>query len=80
MGEDSLRPFLEWKDKWTIVLGLTSNSGAQDFELQQLGDSLLYERVLQTVSRWGTPENTMFVIGATQADLFTRIRKLAGYL
>lgn len=76
MGEDSLRPFLEWKNKWTIVLGLTSNSGAKDFEMQQSGESLLYEKVLQTVSRWGTPENTMFVVGATQAEQFTQIRKL----
>jgi orotidine-5'-phosphate decarboxylase len=76
MGEDSLKPFLEYKDKWTIVLGLTSNKGARDFELQQAGDGLLYEKVLKTVSTWGTPDNTMFVVGATQADEFTNIRKL----
>jgi orotidine-5'-phosphate decarboxylase len=76
MGEDSVRPFLEYKDKWTIVLGLTSNKGAKDFELQQAGDGLLYEKVLKTVAAWGTPENTMFVVGATQADEFTNIRKL----
>lgn len=76
MGEDSLKPFLEYKDKWTIVLGLTSNKGAKDFELQQAGDGLLYEKVLKTVSTWGTPDNTMFVVGATQADEFTNIRKL----
>jgi orotidine-5'-phosphate decarboxylase len=76
MGEDSLKPFLEYKDKWTIVLGLTSNKGAKDFELQQAGDGLLYEKVLKTVSGWGTPDNTMFVIGATQPDEFINIRKL----
>jgi orotidine-5'-phosphate decarboxylase len=76
MGEDSVRPFLEYKDKWTIVLGLTSNKGAKDFELQQAGDGLLYEKVLKTVATWGTPDNTMFVVGATQADEFTNIRKL----
>jgi orotidine-5'-phosphate decarboxylase len=76
MGEDSVRPFLEYTDKWTILLGLTSNSGAKDFELQQAGDGLLYEKVLTTAATWGTPDNLMFVIGATQADSFESIRKL----
>ncbi|MBS1599833.1 MAG: orotidine-5'-phosphate decarboxylase [Bacteroidetes bacterium] len=76
MGEDSVRPFLEYKDKWAIVLGLTSNVGANDFELQKLDGEYLYEKVLKTVSRWGTPENTMFVIGATQSDWFEKIRTL----
>jgi orotidine-5'-phosphate decarboxylase len=58
------------------VLGLTSNKGASDFELQQTGDGLLYEKVLQTVSKWGSPENLMFVVGATQANEFVNIRKL----
>ena len=77
MGEDSIQPFLNYKDKWTIVLGLTSNKGAADFELQKAGDGLLYEKVLTTVSQWGSPDNLMFVVGATQADAFTNIRKLA---
>ena len=92
MGEDSVKPFLEHKDKWTILLGLTSNSGAKDFELQQLikdvdvfvedmhitrhNTSFLYERVLQTSSQWGTIENLMFVVGATQAEKFVNIRKI----
>lgn len=76
MGEDSVKPFLKHKGKWAIVLGLTSNKGANDFELQQTGNGLLYEKVLQTVSTWGTPENLMFVVGATQADSFINIRKL----
>jgi len=76
MGEDSVKPFLQHTGKWAIVLGLTSNKGANDFELQQTGDGLLYEKVLQTVSKWGTPDNLMFVIGATQADEFINIRKL----
>ncbi|MBS1917162.1 MAG: orotidine-5'-phosphate decarboxylase [Bacteroidetes bacterium] len=76
MGEDSVKPFLEYKSKWAIVLGLTSNAGAKDFELQKSGDEYLYEKVLTTVSRWGTTENLMFVIGATQADEFVNIRKL----
>lgn len=77
MGEDSVKPFLQFEGKWAIVLGLTSNQGAADFELQRMADqTLLYENVLTTVSRWGTPENLMFVVGATQADSFTNIRKL----
>ncbi len=86
MGEDSVRPFLEFTDKWTILLGLTSNPGAKDFELQKMAPSaepgrptseeLLYERVLKTAAGWGTPDNLMFVIGATQADSFTAVRRL----
>lgn len=92
MGEDSVKPFLEYENKWTILLGLTSNSGARDFELQKIikrvetldegmhtikaEEKYLYETVLQTASHWGSDENLMFVIGATQADEFTNIRKL----
>jgi len=76
MGEDSVKPFLQYEGKWAIVLGLTSNKGANDFELQQTGSGLLYEKVLQTVSTWGTPDNLMFVVGATQADSFINIRKI----
>jgi orotidine-5'-phosphate decarboxylase len=76
MGEDSVKPFLEYKDKWTILLGLTSNKGSKDFELQPAGDALLYEKVLTKASQWGTPDNLMFVIGATQADSFVSIRRL----
>jgi orotidine-5'-phosphate decarboxylase len=76
MGEDSIRPFLEYTGKWTILLGLTSNSGAADFELQAHQDGLLYESVLRKASHWGTIENLMFVIGATQAGWFNRIRAI----
>jgi len=76
MGEDSVKPFLQYEGKWAIVLGLTSNKGAGDFELLQAGDMLLYEKVVKTVSGWGTPDNLMFVVGATQAGSFTNIRKL----
>jgi len=76
MGEDSVRPFLEYTNKWTILLGLTSNAGAKDFELQRSGDALLYEKVLTTAAKWGSPDNLMYVIGATQADEFARIREL----
>ena len=85
MGEDSVKPFLQYEGKWAIVLGLTSNKGANDFELKQLlsenGEShlraaYLYERVLNTVSKWGTIENLMFVVGATQAEEFVNIREI----
>ena len=92
MGADSVKPFLEYKDKWTILLGLTSNTGAKDFELQQIISTeeileegihiskqqtkYLYEKVLDTAPRWGSEENLMFVIGATQADEFTNIRSI----
>ena len=82
MGEDSVKPFLQHQGKWAIVLGLTSNKGASDFELQPMFSedtnhgSLLYEKVLQTVSTWGIPDNLMFVVGATQADSFINIRKI----
>ena len=77
MGEDSIRPFLEYENKWTIVLGLTSNEGSKDFEQQKFADGdFLYEKVIQKVSSWGTPENIMFVTGATKANDFERIREM----
>lgn len=76
MGADSVRPFLEFKNKFTIVLALTSNAGAVDFELQDSGNMKLYERVLHTVSKWGSPEHLMFVTGATQAHALTHIRTI----
>jgi orotidine-5'-phosphate decarboxylase len=84
MGEDSVRPFLEYENKWAIVLGLTSNLGARDFEMLKLSgedeahlrSEFLYERVLRTISQWGTPNNLMFVTGATQATEFENIRSI----
>ncbi len=76
MGSDSVRPFLEYENKWTILLGLTSNQGANDFELQQAGDGLLYEKVLKTASSWGNPSNLMFVVGATRPEWFEKIREI----
>lgn len=76
MGEDSLRPFLEFEDKTVICLALTSNAGHQDFQLQQTGELKLYERVINTVCKWGNPDNLMFVVGATRANLVAEIRKI----
>jgi orotidine-5'-phosphate decarboxylase len=75
MGSDSIKPFLQFPGKWGIVLGLTSNPGAADFELQSCGEQLLYERVMQTASSWGNPGNIMFVVGATRSELIGAIRK-----
>jgi orotidine-5'-phosphate decarboxylase len=80
MGEDSVKPFLQFEDKWAIVLGLTSNPGSNDFELKMMAgekEEKLYERVIRTVSGWGTPDNLMFVVGATQSDEFIHLRNIA---
>jgi orotidine-5'-phosphate decarboxylase len=76
MGKDSVGPFLQFENKWAIVLGLTSNPGSADFELQQCGEELLYEKVLKTVSSWGSPENLMFVIGATRKEQLKHVREM----
>ncbi|RYZ51779.1 MAG: orotidine-5'-phosphate decarboxylase [Sphingobacteriales bacterium] len=76
MGIDSVKPFLGFKDKWAIVLGLTSNAGSNDFQQLQCEGSKLYERVLTTVASWGTIENTMFVIGATRKEQLSHVRQL----
>jgi orotidine-5'-phosphate decarboxylase len=76
MGEDSVKPFLDYENKWTIVLGLTSNTGSKDFEQQKIGEEFLYERVLRKASEWGTPNNLMFVVGATKAKDLEQIRKI----
>ena len=76
MGEDSVKPFLQFEGKWTIVLGLTSNAGSADFQLQMCGGEPLYKKVLKTVASWGTPGNTMFVIGATRKEQLQEVREL----
>jgi orotidine-5'-phosphate decarboxylase len=77
MGEDSVKPFLNYKDKWVIVLGLTSNLGSQDFQqLTMQTDNKLYEMVLKTSQSWGNIENMMYVIGATKASEFEHIRTI----
>jgi orotidine-5'-phosphate decarboxylase len=76
MGKDSVSPFLEFANKWTIVLALTSNEGASDFQLMRDDSTYLYEHVIKTVSQWGSPENLMFVIGATKALELQNVRKM----
>ncbi len=78
MGADSVKPFLEFKDKVVILLVHTSNPGSADFQLIKSTDGkLLYEEVILKSQQWGTPENLMFVVGATRADKIAEIRKLA---
>lgn len=76
MGADSVQPFLQFEDKWAIVLGLTSNAGSADFQQQQCGNELLYEKVMRTVAGWGSPENIMFVTGATHGAQLKHVRSL----
>ena len=76
MGEDSVKPFLQFENKWAIVLGLTSNAGSANFQLQQSGDELLYEKVLKTVATWGSNDNLMFVIGATREEQLRHVRTM----
>ena len=88
MGSDSIEPFLEFKGKWVIILALTSNKGSADFQMikQSYGDTLerfgiksifrkkLYEKVISTTSKWGSPDNIMYVVGATKSEYLSNVR------
>jgi orotidine-5'-phosphate decarboxylase len=78
MGSDSVQPFLEYKDKVTILLALTSNSGAMDFQLLSTNndDKKIFEKVLLLSQKWGDANNLMYVVGATQAKLLEKIRAI----
>ncbi len=91
MGEDSVAPFLEYKDKWVVLLALTSNKGSQDFQMteclaepgavatdasQRQEPERLFEKVLRVSQQWGTEDNMMYVVGATQGRLFEDVRKI----
>ncbi|MFI3240426.1 MAG: orotidine-5'-phosphate decarboxylase [Bacteroidales bacterium] len=77
MGEDSITPFLGYDNKWVIVLGLTSNKGSHDFQLiKDENGTPLFETVLRKTSQWGSTENMMYVVGATQGIMFEEIRKI----
>ncbi|MDO9154710.1 MAG: orotidine-5'-phosphate decarboxylase [Paludibacter sp.] len=78
MGEDSVTPFLTYEDKWVILLALTSNKGAYDFQFMkdaETGDRL-FEKVLKASLNWGTDENMLYVVGATKAEMLTEIRNI----
>jgi orotidine-5'-phosphate decarboxylase len=77
MGSDSVTPFLTFKDKWVILLALTSNAGHADFQLQEIGEDKLFEKVLKTSQTWATDEQMMYVVGATRGAAFGDVRKLA---
>jgi len=78
MGEDSVKPFLEYPGKWVILLALTSNKGSADFQTQLLdgGRKTLYEEVLEKSRSWGSSENMMYVVGATKAESLAHIRAI----
>ncbi len=80
MGEDSVTPFLQFKNKWVIVLALTSNKGSENFQTKTLlrvdGEKYLFEEVIETSKQWGNADNMMYVVGATKAEMLDGIRKL----
>jgi len=76
VGEDSVAPFLSYKDKWVILLVLTSNKGADDFQYHNEDGIRLFERVLTVSRKWGNTDNLMYVVGATRAEMLKDIRKI----
>ena len=78
MGKDSVTPFLEFEDKWVILLALTSNPGSMDFQLiSDASGKPLYQSVLEKSQEWGSSENLMYVVGATRGELIGEVRKVA---
>lgn len=77
MGKDSIAPFLQYKDKWVILLAATSNEGHHDFQLLETPEGKLYEQVIKTSSGWANSEQMMYVVGATRGAEFANIRRLA---
>ncbi len=76
MGVDSVSPFLEYPNKWVVLLALTSNKGADDFQMIKSDhDKYIFEHVLEESSKWGTPENMMYVVGATRAEMLKTVRQ-----
>ena len=76
MGKDSVEPFLSFDEKYAILLALTSNGGSSDFQTQQVGGQMLYEKVIQTSVEWEGSERLMYVVGATKANALRKIREL----
>jgi orotidine-5'-phosphate decarboxylase len=77
MGADSVKPFLNYKDKWVILLALTSNEGAKDFQFMGDETEYLFEKVIKKSQEWASDEQLMYVVGATRGEAFTAIRKIA---
>lgn len=76
MGKDSVEPFLNFEDKWVVLLALTSNKGSQDFQYLNIGEQMLHQQVLKTATAWATSEQMMFVVGATHPEELGAIRKM----
>ncbi|NCT17653.1 MAG: orotidine-5'-phosphate decarboxylase [Flavobacteriia bacterium] len=76
MGRDSVEPFLAFENKFTILLALTSNIGAYDFQTLKTDNNILYKKVVETSKSWNNAENLMYVVGATKAEFFKEIRKI----
>lgn len=76
MGEDSITPYLSYKERWAVILALTSNKGADDFQFHSENGIRLFEKVLKTSQGWGTTDNLMFVVGATRAEMLRDVRKI----
>ena len=76
MGSDSVLPYFQYADKWVVLLALTSNEGASDFQFLKTDSGQLFEEVLKVSKDWGTVDNTMFVVGATKAGLMKKVRKI----
>jgi orotidine-5'-phosphate decarboxylase len=76
MGEDSVTPFLSYSNRWVVLLALTSNKGAADFQYHNEDGIRLFERVLTVSRNWGNTDNLMYVVGATRAEMLKEIRKI----
>ncbi len=76
MGSDSVLPYLQFENKWVVLLALTSNEGAADLQYLKTENGLLFEEVLKVAKTWGTIDNTMFVVGATKASMLKKVRKI----
>ena len=76
MGKDSVEPFLNFDDKWVVLLALTSNKGSQDFQYLNVGNQMLHQQVLKTATTWATSQQMMFVVGATHPEELGEIRKM----
>ena len=76
MGSDSVLPYFQFNNKWVVLLALTSNDGASDFQYLKTENGQVFEEVLRQSKEWGTIDNTMFVVGATKASLMKKVREI----
>jgi len=76
MGQDTIQPFLEYEDKWVVILGLTSNAGSADFQMLESEGKPFYAHVLEKSQKWGSKDQIMYVIGGTQPDALQYVRSI----